>query len=73
MNVGMVAIAVKVLDHKEVASEVIKAGKDLFIEWPAGVRLVETKELYEAAKAKGIRTMIGFQSRFTAYALKVSI
>lgn len=73
IDVGMVAVSVKVLDHKEVASEVIKAGKDLFIEWPAGVRLAETKELYEAAKAKGIRTMIGFQSRFTAYALKVSI
>ncbi|KAJ3770174.1 NAD-binding Rossmann fold oxidoreductase [Lentinula raphanica] len=69
-DVDMVAVSIKVLDHKEAAMEAIEAGKDLFIEWPAGKGVDETKELYEAAKRKGIRTMIGFQSRFTSYALK---
>ncbi|KAJ4467240.1 NAD-binding Rossmann fold oxidoreductase [Lentinula aciculospora] len=69
-DLDMIAVSVKVLDHKEVASEVIEAGKDLFIEWPAGRHVKETKELYEAAKLKGIKSLLGFQSRFTTYALK---
>ncbi|KAH9926364.1 hypothetical protein B0H21DRAFT_839432, partial [Amylocystis lapponica] len=42
---------------------IIEAGKDLFIEWPAGRNLQETVALAEAAKRKGIRTMVGLQSR----------
>ncbi|KAJ3751441.1 NAD-binding Rossmann fold oxidoreductase [Lentinula detonsa] len=69
-EVDMIAVSVKVLDHKGAAIQAIEAGKDLFIEWPVGRGLEETKELYEAAKNKGIKTLVGFQTRFTAYALK---
>ncbi|KIK54823.1 hypothetical protein GYMLUDRAFT_1021879 [Collybiopsis luxurians FD-317 M1] len=69
-DIDMVVAAVKVLNHKEVATKVIDAGKDLFIEWPAGRKLAETKELYEAAKKAGVKTVVGFQMRFANFALK---
>ncbi|KAF5374076.1 hypothetical protein D9757_010732 [Collybiopsis confluens] len=69
-DVDMVVVSVKLLGHKETASKVIDAGKDLFIEWPAGNHSEETKVLHDAAKNKGIRTVVGFQLRFSHYALK---
>ncbi|KAF5374071.1 hypothetical protein D9757_010734 [Collybiopsis confluens] len=53
-NVDMVVVAVRMTAHKEVAPKVIEAGKDLFIEWPAGNHGEETRKLYEAANEKGI-------------------
>ena len=70
-DIDMAVVSVKALHHKEVATKVIDAGKDLFIEWPAGRELAETKELYEAAKNAGIKTVVGFQMRFANHALKV--
>ncbi|KIK54822.1 hypothetical protein GYMLUDRAFT_176574 [Collybiopsis luxurians FD-317 M1] len=69
-DVDMVIVSVKVLHHKEVATKVIDAGKDFFIEWPAGRKLAETKEIYEAAKKVGVKTVVGFQMRFANFALE---
>ncbi|KAF5374065.1 hypothetical protein D9757_010742 [Collybiopsis confluens] len=55
-DVDMVVVSVKLTSHKDAATKVIEAGKDLFLEWPAGNHREETIELYEAAKKKGIRT-----------------
>ncbi|KAF5374077.1 hypothetical protein D9757_010733 [Collybiopsis confluens] len=56
-DVDMVAVSVRLLGHNEAASKVINAGKDLFIEWPAGNYSEETRGLYDAAKNKGIRSV----------------
>ncbi|KAF9076951.1 hypothetical protein BDP27DRAFT_1312875 [Rhodocollybia butyracea] len=69
-DIDMLVVSVRVTHHKEVALKAIKGGKDLFIEWPAGKSLEETKEIYEAAMRMGVKTVVGFQSRFNAYALK---
>ncbi|KAF9069778.1 hypothetical protein BDP27DRAFT_1200151, partial [Rhodocollybia butyracea] len=44
-DVDMLVVAVRVTHHKEVALKVIEGGKDLFIEWPIGRNLEETKEI----------------------------
>ncbi len=54
-DLDIVVVSVKTPNHVENATKVIDAGKDLFIEWPAGRGLKETKLLAELAKAKGIR------------------
>ncbi len=64
-------MSVKTPNHVENATKVIEAGKDLFIEWPAGRGLKETKLLAELAKAKGIRTIVGLQARQSALFRKV--
>jgi predicted dehydrogenase len=70
-DVDMVAVSIKTTMHKEAAMKVIEAGKDLFLEWPAGRNANETEELYRAAKMKGIRTMVGAQFRASIFAKEV--
>ncbi|KAJ3502038.1 hypothetical protein NLJ89_g9068 [Agrocybe chaxingu] len=64
-------LAVKVSVHKQVILPVIEAGKNFFLEWPAGVSLKETQEIADAAKAKGLRTLIGLQGRHSRTLSKV--
>ncbi|PBK78927.1 oxidoreductase [Armillaria solidipes] len=70
-DLDIIAVSVKTLNHVENATKVIEAGKDLFIEWPAGRGLKETKLLAELAKAKGIRSLVGLQARQSALFRKV--
>jgi predicted dehydrogenase len=72
-NVDVVAISVKTPDHANAALAAIEAGKDVFIEWPVGIGLAETKKLAEAAKAKGVRSLIGIQRRYNPAIIKVCI
>ncbi|KAK0442010.1 NAD-binding Rossmann fold oxidoreductase [Desarmillaria tabescens] len=62
-NLDLIAVSVKTPNHVENATKAIEAGKDLFIEWPAGRELRETKLLADLAKEKGIRTIVGLQAR----------
>ncbi|SJK98257.1 uncharacterized protein ARMOST_01518 [Armillaria ostoyae] len=70
-DLDIIAVSVKTPNHVENATKVIEAGKDLFIEWPAGRGLKETKLLANLAKAKGIRTIVGLQERQSALFRKV--
>ncbi|OBZ74332.1 hypothetical protein A0H81_05769 [Grifola frondosa] len=50
----------------------IERGKDVFCEWPLGNGLNETLEIAEAARRKGIRTMVGSQAWQNPAVKKVS-
>ncbi|KAK7047198.1 hypothetical protein VNI00_006864 [Paramarasmius palmivorus] len=62
-DVDLVVVSVKGPQHRGPTLAAIEAGKDVFVEWPAGKNLKETQELYEAAKKKGVRTIVGCQGR----------
>ncbi|KAH7914238.1 hypothetical protein BJ138DRAFT_979204, partial [Hygrophoropsis aurantiaca] len=62
-DVDFVVVSVKAPYHKETAMPVIAAGKHCFIEWPAGKNSRETAELAEAARARGVRSIVGLQGR----------
>ncbi|KAF8649577.1 hypothetical protein AX16_005668 [Volvariella volvacea WC 439] len=62
-EVDLVAISVKAPDHREAVLSAIKAGKDVFVEWPAGAGLAQTQEIAEEAQKKGVKVFIGTQSR----------
>jgi len=57
--------------HKAAVMPVIEAGKDLFVEWPGGNGLEESSAIAEAARKKGVRTMVGLQGRQTPSVKKV--
>ncbi|KIK52564.1 hypothetical protein GYMLUDRAFT_49854 [Collybiopsis luxurians FD-317 M1] len=65
-QINLVAVAVKSPRHWEALTPVIDAGKNFFLEWPAGKNLMETKKFADAAHAKGLRSMVGLQGRHTA-------
>jgi len=70
-EVDLVVVSVKAGSHKNAVLPAIEAGKDVFLEWPAGKNLNETVEIAEKAKAKGIRSIVGLQGRHTPVVQKV--
>ncbi|KAH7923681.1 NAD-binding Rossmann fold oxidoreductase [Leucogyrophana mollusca] len=69
-DIDLVLVSVKAPHHKAAALPIINAGKDCFIEWPAGRNLAETEELAKAARYRGIRSMVGLQGRQSTVLLK---
>lgn len=62
-NVDIVAVSVNVPEHYDLTKPALKAGKDVFVEWPLARNLAEAEELTQLAKEKGVKTMIGLQAR----------
>ena len=57
--------------HKQLAMPALKAGKDVFVEWPLGNNLIEAEEMAALAKEKGLKTVVGLQARFRPALVKV--
>lgn len=72
-QVDFVAVAVKSVYHRDALLPVIEAGKDFFIEWPAGKSTAETKEFAQAAQAKKLRTLVGCQGIQSPFVKKASL
>lgn len=60
-EVDLVAVVVKVTDHKAAVLPALEAGKDVFVEWPLARNLEEVQEIVELARKKGVRSMVGTQ------------
>ena len=58
-----VAVVVRVPSHYEVTKAAIEAGKHVYTEWPLGRTTAEAEELAALARAKGVQTAVGLQSR----------
>lgn len=70
-DVDLVVVGVKVPMHKELTLPALKAGKDVFVEWPLAKGAEEAQELVDAAKEGGGRTIVGLQARCSPAILKV--
>jgi predicted dehydrogenase len=46
--------------HKEIALAAIAAGKHVYCEKPLAVTAADAREMYEAAEAAGVKTLVGF-------------
>ena len=62
-EIDAVAVVVRVPLHYEPTKAAIEAGKHVFTEWPLGRTTAEAEELAALAKAKGVQTAVGLQSR----------
>lgn len=63
-DVDVVAIAVKVPYHLELASAAMKAGKAVYCEWPLGRDTGEAAILADLARTQGVLAVTGLQARF---------
>jgi len=61
--VDVVAVTVKVPEHRAVVLAALAAGKHVYCEWPLGRDLAEAREMAAAVPA-GIHAMIGLQGLF---------
>ncbi|KAI0028483.1 hypothetical protein K488DRAFT_58446 [Vararia minispora EC-137] len=60
-DVDVVVVSVKVTEHVDAVMPAIKAGKNVFVEWPLGKNLAEARTIAQAARERGVRTMVGLQ------------
>lgn len=70
-DVDLVVVVVRASRHRDVAMPSLAAGKMVFVEWPLGRNVAEAEEMQALAAAKGLRTMVGLQSRQTGVFNKV--
>lgn len=60
-DIDIVAITVKVPEHRAIVLAALEAGKHLYCEWPLGRDLAEAQDMAAAAKAAGTHVAIGLQ------------
>lgn len=60
-DIDIIAVTVKVPEHRAIVLEAIKAGKHIYCEWPLGRDLAEAEEMAQAARAAGVHAAIGLQ------------
>lgn len=63
-DVDIVAVTVKVPEHRAIVLAALEAGKHLYCEWPLGRDLAEAEEMAAAARAaadRGVHVAIGLQ------------
>lgn len=62
-DIDVVAVTVKVPEHRAIVLAVLEAGKHLYCEWPLGRDVAEAKEMADAAaRAKSSHVIIGLQA-----------
>jgi predicted dehydrogenase len=64
-DVDLVAVTVRVPQHRELVDAAITAGKAVYCEWPLGVDVVDAEAMAEHARTAGVRTAVGLQARST--------
>jgi len=62
-EIDAVAVVVRVPLHYEPTKAAIEAGKHVYTEWPLGRTTAEAEELAALARARGVQTATGLQSR----------
>jgi len=62
-DVDVVAVSVNVPSHYDAVMPALKAGKDIFVEWPLARNVADAEEMTQLAREKGVRTLVGLQAR----------
>src|SRR3989454_6113859 len=62
-DVDVVAVTVKVPQHRELVSAALAAGKAVYCEWPFGRDLDDARAMAALAAEQGVRTVVGLQAR----------
>ena len=62
-DIDVVAVTVKVPQHRELVSAALAAGKAVYCEWPLGRDLDDARAMAALAAKQGVRTVVGLQAR----------
>jgi predicted dehydrogenase len=60
-DVDVVAVTVKVPEHRAIVLAALEAGKHVYCEWPLGRDVSESEEMAAAARVSGLHVAIGLQ------------
>lgn len=65
-DIDIVAVTVKVPEHKAIVLAALEAGKHVYCEWPLGRDVEETELMAKAARNAGVHAAIGLQGANSA-------
>lgn len=60
-DIDIIAVTVRVPEHRALVRAALAAGKHVYCEWPLGRNLAEAEEMAQAAKDSGLHVAIGTQ------------
>jgi predicted dehydrogenase len=63
-DLDMICVSTSSAHHHSLVMPAIAAGKHVFCEWPFGTCMKETLEMRDAARERGVRTLVGLQTRY---------
>lgn len=62
-DLDMICVVTSVMHHHELVSEALAADKHVFCEWPLGINTKQAVELRDAARSRGVHTLVGLQNQ----------
>ena len=71
-EIDVVCVAVRPVIHHQVVMSALRAGKHVYCEQPLGVSTAQAQEMFELARAKGVRTVVGHQHHYDPAALQMA-
>lgn len=71
-EIDVVCVAVRPVIHHQVVMAALRAGKHVYCEQPLGVTTAQAKEMFDLARAKGVRTVVGHQHHYDPAALQMA-
>jgi predicted dehydrogenase len=63
-DLDVVCVCVRPVVHHQVVMAALRAGKHVYCEQPLGVSTAQAQEMYDLARAKGVRTVVGHQHHY---------
>ncbi|KAK2038243.1 oxidoreductase family protein [Colletotrichum somersetense] len=70
-DIDLVVVCTRVDQHYDTALPSLRAGQNVYVEWPLAENAGRARELGDAARASGSRTAVGVQGRFAPALLKI--
>ncbi|EXJ76859.1 hypothetical protein A1O3_10504 [Capronia epimyces CBS 606.96] len=70
-NVDLVVCSVRADRHGGALIPSIKAGKDVYVEWPMEANHAKSRELTDLVRARGVRNVVGIQLGYTPLLTKI--
>lgn len=70
-NIDLVVSSIRADRHGGSLIPSIKAGKDVYVEWPIEANYAKSKELTDLVKARGVRNVVGIQGGYTPLHTKI--
>ena len=71
-EIDVVCVAVRPVIHHQVVMSALRAGKHVYCEQPLGVTTAQAKEMFDLARVKGVRTVVGHQHHYDPAALQMA-
>ncbi len=63
-DIDLICVSTSSIHHHALVMPAIAAGKHVFCEWPFGETMAQAVEMRDAARARGVRTLVGLQTRY---------